>query len=185
MTRFAATCDLKTLKLLAEKNWRGITTSNLVCEKQDLQHRLNWLERGIDYDSTRYFLLYSIESIRREILRRRKLQYDLHSSVDNEIVNTIKERTPVEDVIGWYTEVYTHIGKWGFRCPLHSDEHPSGIIYRENNSWYCFQCKKGGDVFDAVMLFGKLDFPKAISILAKNLGLDTKPLIKGKKDEPF
>lgn len=33
------------------------------------------------------------------------------------------------------------------RCPFHSDREPSLHIF-ENQSWYCFGCGKGGDVFD-------------------------------------
>ena|SRR3990167_10748598 len=52
------------------------------------------------------------------------------------------------------------------KCPFHEDENPSFAIYPETNSWYCFACGEGGDVFDFYMKKRGIDFKQAIKELA-------------------
>lgn len=49
-------------------------------------------------------------------------------------------------------------------CPWHEDITPSLVIY-SNDSWYCFSCQIGGDVFDFVQKLHSCDFKQALSIL--------------------
>jgi len=124
-----------------------------------------------------YAVQCSVQAIIAELERRKRLQYDLKTNPDNEIVQTLKERIPIADVVEWFTEVYySNRDRLKFRCPLHSDSHPSGIIYAKEGRWHCFQCNEHGDIFDAVSKFGRTDFPHAVARLARHIGIDTKPL---------
>ena len=63
-------------------------------------------------------------------------------------------------------------------CPFHSDSNPSFTIYPNTNSCYCFGCKKGGTIFDFVMLKEGVDFKQALEILANKADIpvrNTKP----------
>ena len=97
------------------------------------------------------------------------------------MIQTLKERIPVEDVVSWYTEVFYHgIGsrkeQLQFRCPLHPDQHPSGVIYLKESRWHCYQCQAHGDIFDAVCLFERMDLPRAIKKLGAYIGIEIRPL---------
>jgi DNA primase len=40
-------------------------------------------------------------------------------------------------------------------CPFHNDSNPSMVVYLDQNSWYCYVCAIGGDVYEFV---GRLKF---------------------------
>lgn len=51
-------------------------------------------------------------------------------------------------------------------CLFHADKKtPSLTIYTEQQSWYCFGCGRGGDVFDFIMLAESCDIKRAADIL--------------------
>ncbi len=75
----------------------------------------------------------------------------------------IKERTDIVEV----AERYTQLRKTGKRfigwCPVHDDKSPSFVIYPESQSWHCFGCGMGGDVFALIMAAEKKDFKAAVA----------------------
>lgn len=52
-------------------------------------------------------------------------------------------------------------------CPLHEDKTPSLKYYKDTNSFYCFGCKRGGDVITFVKELYKVDFKEALDIICK------------------
>lgn len=191
--------DKAVIKLLAERNWRGVPIADLVASIQAARDKLAMLEidpfsaigfqcpsdcpQGEWIESHRYHWECITESIIAEIKRRRAIRYDLRQNPDKEIIAAIKERIPIADVLEWYTEVIvpkgSYRGNWQFRCTLHGeDKNPSGVIYIKEQRWWCFGCNKGGDIFDAVQAFEKIDLPQAIAKLARHIGLDTKPIFR-------
>ncbi len=174
------------LKMLANKSFRGLPVSDLVCE---LQHKKSELSdqimkfneaqsrrkligiRVID-DEDIYYTTCAIGAILKEITRRTALNKGGIVKTNSEIILAIKEKTKIEDVLEWYCEVFLHKKLWTFRCALHEDAHPSGVIYPEQNSYWCYQCNQGGDVFDAVQNYGRVDFLSSVRKLATNIGLE-------------
>ena len=60
-----------------------------------------------------------------------------------------------------------------FKCGKHGDDkHPSGRIYRDQQSWWCFGCNKGGDIYEAVMWYENQDFLYALRKLSNYIGID-------------
>lgn len=62
------------------------------------------------------------------------------------------------------------------RCPLHGDTDASLKVYPENQSYYCFGCGSGGDVFAWTMALRGLSFVQALDHLADRAGIVRKPL---------
>lgn len=60
---------------------------------------------------------------------------------------------------------------WGL-CPFHQEKTPSFHVNEQKQSWFCFGCQKGGDMFEFVKLIEKTDFPGALRILAEMAGVD-------------
>lgn len=61
---------------------------------------------------------------------------------------------------------------WTAFCPIHGDtKTPHLYVYEETNSWYCFKCKKGGDVIEFIKQLEDLDYNEALSKLEELLGI--------------
>lgn len=57
-------------------------------------------------------------------------------------------------------------------CPFHQEKTPSFSVNEQKQSWYCFGCQKGGDLFDFVEQVEKTDFTGAMRILAEMAGVE-------------
>ena len=64
-----------------------------------------------------------------------------------------------------------HIANHRAKCPFHNDNTPSLQFYPDSNSFYCFGCGVGGDIFDLVMLKDGIDFPSAIQRICEQYGI--------------
>jgi len=82
----------------------------------------------------------------------------------------IKEKVDIVSLV----ERYTTLRKAGKNfigcCPLHNDTHPSFTVYPEQQSWHCFGCGRGGDVFSLIMEIEHVDFLGAVAILGSSHG---------------
>jgi DNA primase len=56
-------------------------------------------------------------------------------------------------------------------CPFHSEKTPSFSVNRDRQSFHCFGCGVGGDVFGFVMRIENVAFPEAIRIVADKFGI--------------
>lgn len=170
------------IKTLAQPSWRGFPLSNIVCRFQDavdeIKSTFNRPSLYHDADATRYYLACLAGGLLKEIKRRSNIPMSVKFNTDPMLLQSIKECLPIEDVIEWYTEVfYTSKDRLKYKCNIHGeDKHPSGVIYVSERRYHCFVCNKGGDVFDAVMLWERVELPTAIAKLARYVGIDIKPL---------
>lgn len=57
-------------------------------------------------------------------------------------------------------------------CPFHQDRNPSLHVYPDRQSYRCWVCEAGGDVFRWVMEIERLPFPLAIESLARRANLE-------------
>lgn len=87
-------------------------------------------------------------------------------------VQEIKEKLDIVEVIGDYVRL-RKVGK-NFRglCPFHSEKTPSFYVSPERQTYHCFGCGNGGDVFSFIMESENLDFREALELLAKRAGVD-------------
>ncbi len=200
--------DKTTIRKLAQMNLRGICNPSLLAILQEAKDKIDILVKHPDccMDIVPYipsdFLgtreeylemeIYHYTCVKDAIIGEFKRRHKLNShitesqSFDKELIEVIKERIPVEDVLEWYTHVFIPKGcyqkNWTFRCTLHGpDKHPSGVIYPQEDRWWCFVCNTGGDIFEAVKAFEKVCFSEAVAKLARYIGLDTKPIFPEQK----
>ncbi len=79
------------------------------------------------------------------------------------------------DIIAYLSEFIT-LKKAGrnFKavCPFHNEKSPSFMVSPERQSWHCFGCGKGGDVYSFLMEYEHVEFPEALRILAKKAGIE-------------
>jgi putative DNA primase/helicase len=57
-------------------------------------------------------------------------------------------------------------------CPFHDDRNPSFSANREDGTWYCHACRKGGSVFDFYRAQHGGDFRGALESLGREAGVD-------------
>ena len=56
-------------------------------------------------------------------------------------------------------------------CPFHQEDTPSFHVYTDTQSYYCFGCHRGGNVFTYVMERDGVNFSEALRILADRAGI--------------
>lgn len=90
---------------------------------------------------------------------------------DNAILEEIKYRNDIGDVISSYVKLNRAGSNLQGLCPFHSEKSPSFTVFNATSSFYCFGCGAGGDVVTFVMRAENLDFPAALEFLAKRSGM--------------
>jgi DNA primase len=56
-------------------------------------------------------------------------------------------------------------------CPLHADHKPSFLVDPHKNLFYCYGCRRGGDVIRFAELYHQVKFPQAVALLHQWRGL--------------
>lgn len=83
-------------------------------------------------------------------------------------IETVRANNPIEQVIGRFIELRHSGRRLVGRCPFHEERSPSLVVYPHNQSWYCFGCDAGGDVFKFIQLIEKVPFAEALQRLGSN-----------------
>lgn len=89
-----------------------------------------------------------------------------------ELRELVRKANPVEEIASQYTQLSKDgAGRLKGLCPLHQETSPSFTVYPGNQSWYCFGCNRGGDVFNLVTVKENLSFLDALRWLARRASL--------------
>ncbi len=91
--------------------------------------------------------------------------------ISRETIEEILIRTDIESLIGAYVSLKRAGSNLKGLCPFHSEKSPSFTVYPSSNSFYCFGCGAGGDQISFTMKAEHLDYPDAVSFLAKRAGI--------------
>ncbi len=94
------------------------------------------------------------------------------SFYSQELVEEIRSRSDIVDVINSYVRLQRKGSNYVGVCPFHNDHSPSMSVNQPRQMYRCFSCGAGGDVFKFVMDYENLTFPEAIKVLADRAGIE-------------
>lgn len=86
----------------------------------------------------------------------------------------VRARTDIVEIIGESIALQPRRGGGEFAglCPFHDDHNPSLRVYPDRQSFRCWVCDEGGDVFSFVMKHENIAFADAIDMLAERAGIE-------------
>jgi len=91
--------------------------------------------------------------------------------IPEEIINDVQERCDIVEVVAGYIPLKRAGRNFKAHCPFHHEKTPSFIVSPDKQIYHCFGCGMGGNVFNFLMQYEKLEFPEAVEILAKKVGV--------------
>jgi len=86
-------------------------------------------------------------------------------------VAEVKGRLTVADVVGETVPLKKAGSTLKGLCPFHGEKTPSFVVTPARETWKCFGCGKGGDIFTFVMERDNLPFGEALALLAAKAGV--------------
>jgi DNA primase len=84
----------------------------------------------------------------------------------------VKSRLSVVDVVGESVSLKKAGTTFKGLCPFHGEKTPSFVVTPQRESWHCFGCGLGGDIFSFVMQRDSVPFPEALRTLATRAGVE-------------
>jgi DNA primase len=85
--------------------------------------------------------------------------------------SAIKNAIDIVALVSDYLPLRRVGSKYKALCPWHDDHNPSLELNPERQSFKCWSCGVGGDVFDFVKKSEHVDFPEALRMLADRAGI--------------
>lgn len=84
----------------------------------------------------------------------------------------VKSRLNVVDVVGESVALKKAGTTFKGLCPFHGEKTPSFVVTPARETWHCFGCGLGGDIFSFVMQRDSVSFPEALRTLAGKAGVE-------------
>lgn len=89
----------------------------------------------------------------------------------DEIVEEVRQRSDVVDVIGSYVRLQKKGANYMGLCPFHNEKSPSFSVSASKQMYHCFGCGVGGNVITFVMEYENYTFVEALKYLADRAGV--------------
>ena len=89
----------------------------------------------------------------------------------HDVKEQVRAAVDIVDLMGDYLELHREGRGFKALCPWHDDHRPSLQVNPQRQSFKCWVCDIGGDVFSFVMQYEGVEFPEALRILADRAGI--------------
>lgn len=96
------------------------------------------------------------------------MRYDFSLDVKEQIRQTIN----IVDLVGEFIQLTPKGRMYVGLCPWHNDSKPSLQVDPERQTFRCWVCADGGDIFSFIMKMENVSFPEALQMLADRAGID-------------
>lgn len=87
----------------------------------------------------------------------------------------VRQAIDIVDLVGSYVPLRRQGRGYVALCPWHDDTRPSLQVNPERQSFKCWVCDIGGDVFSFVMKMENVEFREALEMLAERAGIELAP----------
>ncbi|RJO64201.1 MAG: DNA primase [Candidatus Omnitrophota bacterium] len=91
--------------------------------------------------------------------------------IPDHIVETVLSRVNIVEVVSEFIPLKRAGRNFRALCPFHQEKTPSFMVSTDKQIYHCFGCGAGGNVFNFLMQFERIEFPEAVEILAKKAGV--------------
>ena len=94
------------------------------------------------------------------------------AGIPDDIIEEIRNRSDIVEIIGSVVQLKrAGAGTYKGLCPFHNEKTPSFHVNANRQSFHCFGCGKGGDVFRFFMERENMPFVEAVRMLAARAGV--------------
>ncbi|MFC1623884.1 DNA primase [Candidatus Omnitrophota bacterium] len=104
------------------------------------------------------------------------------AKIPDHILNEIQDRCDIVEIISSYIPMRSSGRNFKALCPFHHEKTPSFIVSPDKQIYHCFGCNSGGNVFNFIKEYEKIDFIDGVKMLAEKTGVKL-PEYKGQKNE--
>lgn len=87
----------------------------------------------------------------------------------------VRQAVDIVDLVGSYMALRRQGRGYVAVCPWHDDTRPSLQINPDRQSYKCWVCDVGGDIFSFLMRMENIEFREALEMLADRVGISLKP----------
>lgn len=96
-------------------------------------------------------------------------------SANHDVKEQVRQSVDIVDLVGSYLQLRRQGRNYVAHCPWHDDSRPSLQVNQERQTFKCWVCDIGGDVFSFVMRMERLEFREALEMLAERTGIALAP----------
>jgi len=98
-------------------------------------------------------------------------------------VQDVKDAADILDIVGERVSLSKSGVNYKGLCPFHNEKTPSFTVNPSRQSYYCFGCGEGGDIFSFLMKYENLSFPEALQELARRYNVQLPDRTKNPAEE--
>ncbi len=84
----------------------------------------------------------------------------------------VRQAVDIVDLVSDYLPLQRRGRLYVATCPWHDDSRPSLQVNPERQSWKCWVCDVGGDIFSFVMKHERIEFRETLELLAERAGIE-------------
>ncbi|MEG1642258.1 MAG: DNA primase [Synergistaceae bacterium] len=101
----------------------------------------------------------------------------------NDDIREIKSKIDIVEVVGDYVTLRKKGQSFWGCCPFHGEKTPSFSVSPERQTYHCFGCNRGGDIFTFIMEMEHLEFKEALERLAERAGVTLQVFKSGNRSK--
>jgi len=105
---------------------------------------------------------------------------------NNDSREQIRQAIDVVELVNSYVQLKRQGRQYVGLCPWHEDSKPSLTVNQERQTWICWVCDLGGDIFSFIQQHEGVGFREALEMLAERAGIEIgrgKPVQPGSPDD--
>lgn len=93
-------------------------------------------------------------------------------AVNQNMIDEIRNGADIVEIVNSYIPLRKSGRNFKAICPFHHEKTPSFMVSSDKQIFHCFGCGEGGNVFNFVMKYERLDFREALEVVAKKIGFN-------------